>query len=234
VLAVAIAAVLTLSGCGSSETPTVASATAGTPSPSASSSAPGTPTEDASDEPGRTSSADAVVVEVEKYGLSFELPEGWITLDAKKALSGGGENPFLKDLADRLGTTPAQLVQSFSTYVQTFSVSGGGARHGFLSNVNSVGQDTDLNDEQIKLQLATIGAKPGAVQHATTDAGDVARVPYRLRSSGVTVDAVALAVHADGATVVITVSASTRKEAGRLADQVEASLRTIPGTGPNA
>jgi hypothetical protein len=237
--AVAAVALLTLSGCGSSAAPKDAAGSpsaspAGSPSTSPAASPSATAEDDPTEDRSETAGAGAQVVDVEKYGVSFELPKGWMTLDAKKALSGGGKNPFLKDLAGRLGTTPEQLVQSFSTYVQTFSVSDQGATHGFLSNVNSVGQEGDVNDEQIKLQLATLGAKPGELTHATTEAGDLTRVPYQLASNGVTVQAVALALHAEGATVVITVSASSTQEAGRLADQVQKSLRKIPGTGPNA
>jgi hypothetical protein len=232
-LAVTGVTALALAGCGTSTTPKAASASTPIPSPSASSSASSTATATPTEEPTETASAGAEVVKVKKYGISFELPKGWITLDAKKALEGGGTNPFLKDLADRLGASPEQLMQSFSTYVQTFSVSGEGAKHGFLANVNSVGQEGEVNDEQIKLQLATLGAKPGQLDHATTDAGDLTRVPYELKSHGLTIHVVALAVHPAGATVVVTVSASSTEDADALADQIQASLKKIPGTGPN-
>jgi hypothetical protein len=245
--AVASVAALALAGCGSSDDPTAgpASPTVSVPSPTVtftdgpsedpSSDASDDASSDPSDDPSSTasSSADAEVVKVRKFGISFELPKGWVTLDAKKVLKGGGRNPFLDEMARRFGVSPEQLIQSFSTAVQTFSVSGDGAQHGFLSNVNSVGEEGDLNDDQLKLQLVAVGAKPGAVDHASTDAGDVTRMPYDLTSkSGLTVRGVAVAVHTDAATVVITISAATAAESARLADQVQASLAKLPGGAP--
>lgn len=178
--------------------------------------------------------ADVEVIKVKKFGVSFELPKGWISLDAKQALKGKGKNPFLDDLAERLGMTGEQLTRLFATSVQTMSVSGNGASHGFLTNVNTIGQEGDLNDDQLKLQMATVGAKIGTVAHATADAGDVTRMSYDLTSKGVTIRGVAIAVHTEVATVLISVSSLSEAESGRIADQIQASLKTIPGTGPNA
>jgi len=175
------------------------------------------------------------VVKVAKYGISFELPKGWITIDAKKVLQGGGgKNPVLDDLARRLGTPRDQLVRAFSSMVQTMSVSDRGAMHGFLENVNSVGQDVEVNDDQLKLQLATVGAKAAGLEHATTDAGDLTRVAYALPTkAGITIHAVVLAVHTDTATVAVTVSAGTAARAAELADGIQSSLKRMPGSGPN-
>ena len=107
-----------------------------------------------------------------------------------------------------------------------------GAVHGFVDNVNTVGQEGDVNDDQVKLQLATIGAKPGELTHAATPAGDVTRVSYTLPTkTGPTIRAVALAVRTDAATVVVTVSASTAARADAIADQVQGSLQQLPGGG---
>jgi hypothetical protein len=190
------------------------------------------PTDDASDD---AASAGTQVVKVKKFGISFELPEEWISLDAKKVLDGGtGKNPFLEELADRLGVSEEQLVRAFSTSLQTMSVSGGGASHGFLTNVNSVGQEGDLNDEQLKLQLAAIGAKPGVPDHGSSEAGPVTLFPYDLASKSFTVRGLAVAVHTAVATVIITVSSASAEESARIGHQVQRSLKTIPGTGPNA
>jgi hypothetical protein len=218
-----VATALTLGGCGSKD---VRSATPSAPRTSPSTTA--TPTADAV-------TGDTQVVKVEKYGVSFELPKGWITLDAKKALAGSGKSPIWDELAGRMGTTRQQLVQMLSSSVQTFSVSDQGAHHGFLDNVNTVGQEEELNDEQIKLQLASLGAKPGTFEHTTGPAGDVTRVAYELPTkSGGTVRAVVVAVTVDGATVFVTVSSSTAASAARIADMVQASLAPIPGHAPNA
>jgi hypothetical protein len=235
-LLAALVAASTLAGCGSDRPAARASSsTSPSPSPSASTTDEPTdgPTDEATDE--APSTGDVQVIKVDKFGVSFELPKGWVTLNARKVLKSTGPNPVLDELADRLGTTRDQLVQQFSAYLQTMSVSDEGAIHGFLDNVNSVGQEGDVNDDQLKLQLATVGAKPGALDHETTDAGDVTVVHYSLSTkTGLTIRAVALAVHTGPATVVVTVSSSSDQRATKIADQVLASLGKIAGSGPNA
>jgi hypothetical protein len=230
VLTLVVAAAVGLAGCGS-DTP-AATSTPRSPSPSV--TATTGPTGESSATPGEAT-GDTQLVKVEKYGIAFELPKGWITLDAKKVLEdGGGTNPVLDELADRMGMTPEQLTKTFSSSVQTISVSDEGAKHGFLENVNTVGQDQVLNDETIKLQLATIGAKAATFEHVSTPAGDVTRVPYDLPTKiGLTIRGVAIVVYGDHATVVVTVSSSSAASAAKIADQVQASLEKIPGTGPN-
>lgn len=230
---------LTVGGCGSNHAPS-ATPTLPRTSPAATAAASPATETPPTESPTASATADTAtgrnqVVKVEKYGVAFELPKGWITLDAKKVLTGTGKNPILDELANRMGTTPEKLAQTFSAAVQTFSVTDEGAHDGFLDNVNTVGQDQVLNDDSIKLQLATVGAKPGTIVHASSAAGDVTRVPYVLPTkTGLTVQAVAVVVHTAKATVVVTVSSSTAAAAARIADQVEASLKPIPGNGPAA
>lgn len=233
-----LTAAVALGGCGrDAPSANLALHTPSTPAPMTTSSTP-TPT----DEPTQDASATATgpssgsqLVKVTKFGIAFELPRAWITLDAKKVLASGGKNPILDELARRMGTTPEQLAKTFSAAVQTFSVSGDGAHHGFLDNVNTVGQEGDVNDETLKFQLATVGAKPSSIEHATSAAGDVTRVTYDVPTKiGLTVHAVAVVVHADGATVVVTISSSATAAAARIADQVQRTLQPIPGRDPGA
>jgi hypothetical protein len=226
-----------LGGCGSDE-PTARTSVSPRATVSASESPTGSasPTESVSPtESESPAGAGGQVVEVDRYGISFEVPRGWITLDAKKVLEGGGgKNPFLDEMADRLSMTREQLMQSFTNLVQTMSVSDEGAHHGILDNINSVGQDGDLNDDQLKLQLATVGAKLGPPRHATTEAGDVTVISYALASrAGLTIRGVAVAVRTGDATVLISVTSSSNDRADHLAALVLGSLRKIPGSGPN-
>jgi hypothetical protein len=229
-LALVLVATSVLSGCGSDEPTARASA-----SPSSTVSASESPSESAGPaESASPASAGAQVVKVEKYGISYELPKGWITLNAKKVFKSGGNSPFLAELADRMGTTREQLLQMFASSVESLSVSDRGAQHGFLENVNTVGQEQVLNDDVIKLQLATIGAKPGTLEHASSPAGDVTRVPYDLPSkAGFTIRGIALIVYTDNATVIITVSSSSATSGAKIADQIQGSLKKIAGSGPN-
>jgi hypothetical protein len=243
-LAVSLLSALALTGCGVTGGRTTAPTPAtGTPSFSYLPTPTPTPTPEATDEPtavptghSTPSSPDAQVVEVTKYGISFELPKGWITLNARKVFrEGGARNPVIKELADKLGMSPDQLIRAFSSTLQTMSVTDEGAHDGFLDNVNSIGEAGEVNEDQFKLGLATVGAKPGAFEHATSPAGDVLRVPYTLESKSIgrVLHAVAVVVVGGGQTVTMTVSASSAARAAKIADQIQASLKKIPGGGSN-
>lgn len=229
VLTVLLTGGLALSGCGGSH----AATTAKTATSNASTSASASPSRSASPTGSATpSSKDAQVVAVEKYGISFEIPKGWITLNAKKVLD--GKNPGLKDLADRMGTDVDQLVRTLSSGMEVYAVSDEGARGGYLDNVNVIGQrGTDLNDDQIRLQFAAIGAKPGGFEHVTSGVGDVVRVPFTLPVAGQRAHGVSLIVFTDDSTVNITAGSHSAADADRIADQIQDSLATIAGSGPD-
>ena len=178
----------------------------------------------------RPSDPDAQVIKVTKYDISFELPRGWLTLNAKNVL--GGHNPIWQEFADRLGMSQDQLIAMFKNFVQTLSVSDAGAERGFVDNVTSGGEPNVRNDDQEKLGLAAAGAKIRHVEHATSEAGDVTRISYDLRVKSITVHGVALVVYTDDATVNITVSSGSSDRASALANQIQHSLESLgPGTG---
>lgn len=169
-------------------------------------------------------SRDAQVVEIDKYGIAFELPEGWMTLNAKNLMD--SSNPAFREFASRMGMTPKQFVRAMRSSVLTFSITDNGAVEGFVDNVNSVGAPlADLNDDQIKYELAAMGAKPKQIERVPTPVGEIARVPYTLTASGITVHGVGIYVDVGDAVTVITVSSHSPAKAERLGDQIEASLR---------
>ena len=214
---------LTLSACGGSAVKATSTPTAST------TSTPTTATPSPSSTPytGRTQ-----VVKVKKYGISFALPKGWITLDAKKILT--KDNPGIKALAKRMGTTPDQLNRTLAAGMEVYAVTDKGAVAGYLDNVNVTGQrGTDLNDDQIKLQFAALGAKLGTFRHTTSAAGDVTRVSFTLPIAGRQAYGVSVVVFTEDSTVNITAGAHSASIAGELADMIEGSLRTIPGNGPD-
>src|SRR5262245_56161600 len=98
VVALLLPTSLTLAGCGHGQT-RVSEAKEARPAASASSSVH--PVDDA------PSSPKAQVVKVDKCGVSFELPQGWITLNAKNLLD--SSNPVIKEVAGRMGMTPKHL-----------------------------------------------------------------------------------------------------------------------------
>lgn len=214
---------LALTSCGG----TPEKATTAPRTPAASTSATSSPSS-----PSRTTHGRTQVVKVKKYGISFELPKGWITLNARKVLT--GDNPGIKALAKRMGTSADQLNRTLAAGMEVYAVTDTGAVGGYLDNVNVTGQrGTELNDDQIKLQFAAIGAKLGTVQHATTPAGDITRVSFTLPIAGRTAYGVSVIVFTGDSTVNITAGAHSADVADDLADRIEGSLATIPGNGPD-
>jgi hypothetical protein len=214
---------LALTSCGGTPEKTALAPKA----PRASTSSTSSPSTPPSTKRGRTQ-----VVKVKKYGISFELPKGWITLNAKKVLT--RDNPGLKSLAKRMGTTTDQLNRTLAAGMEVYAVTDKGAVGGYLDNVNVTGQrGTELNDDQIKLQFAAIGAKLGTFQHTTTPAGDITRVSFTLPIAGRTAYGVSVIVFTDDSTVNITAGGHSADVADNLANRIEGSLTTIPGNGPD-
>ena len=156
--------------------------------------------------------------------ISYRVPKGWASLDGSKALS--PDNPILRSVAQRLNMTPRQVVlASFQQSVQAMAVTDQGAWNGILDNINSVGTTVpSLNDDQIKLQLATLGAKTRAVHHFTSPAGHGSRIAYEWTTNGLHFHGEVLAVDVGDSIVSITVTAHSAAAAPTLADQVQASI----------
>ncbi|MFL6062121.1 MAG: hypothetical protein ACJ72E_12880 [Marmoricola sp.] len=233
VSAVALVA-LTLSGCGSgsgtktAHDPVTTPVTTPTSTSTASGNASGGPT------PPVTSDGHAhpgfQLVSVKKYGISYEVPKGWISLSASGVLT--KDSPVVKLLSEKLGQSPDSIVQSMRTSLLAMSVSDHGAVAGFLENVNAAGSaETDVTDDLIRLQLARIGAKPTSVDHVDSPIGRIVRVPYGMSLGGHRFNGVMLGVASDDGYVTITISSHDAASAGSRADQVQRSLALLPGGG---
>lgn len=233
-LVVVVISAFALAGCGSDSSRSPDALYTGTPPTGTVMPTPTvseTPTDDATGE--GPSSPDAQVIKVPKYGLSFEIPKGWTTLNARKVLK--GDNPGLEALAKRMGLTGGQFAGMLAAGMEVFAVTDEGAVDGYLDNINVVGQrGTTINEDQIKLQFATIGAKPGTFEHATTPVGDVIRVPFTLPIKSFIAQGVSIIVYTGDSTVNITIGSHSADIADTVANQVQESLATIPGSGPDA
>jgi hypothetical protein len=160
---------------------------------------------------------------VTDYGLSYEVPKGWTSLDGSKALN--PQSPILRSIARRLNVTPARVLASFEKSVQAMAVTDQGARDGILDNINAVGTAaTSITDDQIKLQLATLGARPRTIHHFSSPAGDGRRVAYDWTTNGLHFHGEVLTVDVGDSIVSITVTAHSAATASTLADQVQASI----------
>jgi hypothetical protein len=231
-LAAVVISAFALAGCGSDSLRSPDALYTGTPpTGSVPPTVSATPTDDATDE--GPSSPDAQLIKVRKYGLSFEIPKGWTTLNARKVLK--GDNPGLDTMAKRMGMTGSQFAAMLAAGMEVFAVTDQGAVDGYLDNINVVGQrGTSINEDQIKLQFATIGATPGTFEHATTPAGDVIRVPFTLPIKSFIAQGVSIIVFTEDSTVNITIGSHSADIPDTVANQIQESLAQIPGSGPDA
>jgi hypothetical protein len=169
---------------------------------------------------------DEQLVRVVKYGVGFGLPKSWFTLDAQSVLE--RDNPVVKQVSKRMGTPRKQLVKNLSGSVQTLSITDEGADHGFIDNVDSVGVPRrSFTDDQIKQELAGIGAKTGPFRHLSSPAGDVTVVGYYWRANGKFIFGQLLAIDVGKAAVSITVSSSNPDRAYRIAQEVQQTLQRL-------
>jgi hypothetical protein len=218
------ATALATTACGGGSSSTTAAPTS--PSSSTTSAAPTDPSSSSVPASTPTLADDEQLIRVTAYGVGFALPKGWTTLDAGHVLR--ADNPALQSFAQRLGTSAQQVVSLLKSNVQTLSVSDEGAHDGFVDNVNSIGGTAaSINDDQIKLQLATIAAKVGPIVHARSAAGKVTRVPYHWTSNGRVIQAQLIIVDLGRQLVSITISSSSAAGAAEIGDQVQRSLQRL-------
>jgi hypothetical protein len=223
VASVLLVAALAVSACGGHASST--SADTGTPAPSTSATSSES-TQAGGSSHGADPATGGRLVRVAKYAISYRVPQGWISVDGKALLR--RDNPVLAQVANRLGLTVDQLITSIGNNIQAYSISDKGAVGGVLDTVNLIGVPTSgVTGDQIRVQLAGIGAKPGRSVSAHTPVGHVARVPYVWDTNGHRIYGVSMAVDLGTATAQITVSAHDAPSARSIADLVQGSLQKL-------
>jgi hypothetical protein len=169
---------------------------------------------------------DGTLVRIEKYGISYRVPKGWLSINGKSLLK--PDNPVLRQIAQRSGISVDQVISSISANMQAYAITDQGAVDGILDNVNDIGFPVGgLTDAQMKAQIAGTGATPGTLAHAHSPAGDLTRISYVWTTSGRTFYGVALAIDLGDATTSITVTSHAPDRARAIADLVQGSLQKI-------
>ena len=121
---------------------------------------------------------------VEASGFSFEVPKGWVELDAGELFEGAAGNDEIEKLADRLGISSDQLLATVGN-ADLFLFSNEGAHAGRVDNLNVIQVPAgQLNASQIELGLLAVGAEDLDVQHVSTAAGDAVRARYDITFAG--------------------------------------------------
>lgn len=181
---------------------------------------------DSTDELGASVRDTYQTVEVAKYGISYEIPESWELLTSDKILD--ADNPAVQQFAERLGQEPEQVAAMLNQSIDTMAVTDEGMDHGFVENVNSTGNPgMEFNDEQIKLQLISVGAKVNATSTVDTGVGEIIRIEYSSPFGDLNANGVFLGIDTGDDFMVITVTAYSAENAQSRADQIQESLALI-------
>jgi hypothetical protein len=165
---------------------------------------------------------------VDAAGISFDVPEDWKVVDAEDVAEGQGDNPVMAELGDRMGMTAEQL-QTMVGQFDLFVFDGGGAKKGFLDNINVIGQPGAQmpSESELEMQMLQIGADLGTIEQVDTGAGETTVVDYTLDiNQPVEVVGRSVNVVTDDGLVTISISTSDEKVADELADRVLATLET--------
>lgn len=221
--ALAAASALTLSACGgggedSGEEPSTSSAT------SEDSEGSG---EDTSDE-GNDEEADAGGdVTAEKSGVTFDVPEGWTTVNPSALLEEeGGQVPAeLEEMAKAQGTTGEQLLQNLAQSVDVMVI--GETSGGFADNVNVVASPQMPAESDVEAQLEQTGATVSGTEEVETSVGTALATDYTLSMGGKSVHGRMLAVPSDNGAAMITASTLSADESAKVATTIIESIETV-------
>lgn len=221
--ALAAASALTLSACGgggedSGEETSTSSAT------SEDSEGSG---EDTSDE-GNDEEADAGGdVTAEKSGVTFDVPEGWTTVNPSALLEEeGGQVPAeLEEMAKAQGTTGEQLLQNLAQSVDVMVI--GETSEGFADNVNVVASPQMPAESDVEAQLEQTGATVSGTEEVETSVGTALATDYTLSMGGKSVHGRMLAVPSDNGAAMITASTLSADESAKVATTIIESIETV-------
>jgi hypothetical protein len=163
---------------------------------------------------------------VEASGFTFEVPSGWIELDADEIADGVAGAPELAELAERSGLDPDRLVDMMKG-VDLALFDNEGAASGYVDNLNVLPTPGPApNESMLELGLLQMGAQDVASDRVLTSVGEVLTASYALSIGDRTIHGLAVLAEDDGTVAVITVSAHDAATARELAQLVCDSLES--------
>ncbi|WP_434966953.1 hypothetical protein [Janibacter indicus] len=222
--ALATAAVLALSACGSdSEQTDTSSSSASSESTSPEDSATSESTEASEDQSSddEAEGSDDGTATAKKSGVSFDVPDGWTAVDPAEVASSGEAPEALKEMAEAQGTTTDQLLEAMKN-MDLMLV--GETTNDFADNVNVLASPAMPTEADLKSQLEQISAKVEGTETVETDLGEALDTTYSLSAGGTTVQGRMLAVPTDSGAAMITVSASDAGTADEVATEILESV----------
>lgn len=229
--ALAAASALALTACGngddssegdsssSSETSSSSEETGSEPESETESEGEESETESEGDD---AASGDAVTAQ--KSGLTFELPDGWETIDPSELSKNSDDAPqSIKDMAESSGTSVDQLLQNLASTVDVMAL--GESKQGFASNVNVIPNPQPLTEAQLKSSYEQQGGTVTGTEEVETSAGAAPQVDYTMDGEGQTIHGTAIAVPTDDGASVITVSTLDEKETEEVISTIVESVK---------
>lgn len=213
-LAALAATTLALSACGggddgasdetSSDTSTTQSETKDSP-------------EDASDE----ESEDRVTAS--EAGVSFDLPDGWTSIDPNDVQDGSDEVPgAVEDLAESQGMDAATFLENIAQSVDIMLI--GETQGDFTDNVNIIPSPGTMDKATAKTSLAEGGATVESVEDMETDLGPGIDATYTMSTGGTEIHGRSLSFPTDDGVAIFTVSASSADTADEVATTIRDSI----------
>lgn len=164
------------------------------------------------------SSSDGSVT-ASKSGVSFEVPDGWTSVNPSDILNNSGDAPkALEDMAKAQGTDADTLLQNLSRSVDVMVI--GETRNNFADNINVVASPTAPTEADLKSQLEQIGATVKGTEKVDTPLGSSLDSTYTLPAGGVTVHGRMIAIPTDQGAALVTVSTSDAGTSDELAQAV--------------
>lgn len=222
-LCTSMIAALALTGCGTKDP----AALTADPASTASASVTAEPSHTDLPAPPRPKDTPAQTIELVDVGVTFDLPKAWITLYAGDVT--GPRQPLVKDAARRISRTPQQLIDFMRrSLISVMSVSNKGEAGSLTDYVSVLLLPVKINYHSIRKAMERRGGRTGELEHTSSPAGVVKRLPYELQINGVTAYGVDIAVHVREITTRILVHAHSEAAAAELADQIHGSLNLGP------
>lgn len=158
-------------------------------------------------------------------GVSFEKPEGWITLEADDLTQQAEGNSDVAEAARQMNLSPEELTQAMGQ-ASLFLIDPEGGNGTFADNINVLAPGgTKPPDSVIEQQFSQLGATVQDLRTEDSDLGEVTVVSYVLPVAAGKVQGVSLIMEPQGQTVNVTVSTTDRDTSTELADGILGSLQ---------
>lgn len=176
-----------------------------------------------SEEGDDAASGDAVTAS--KSQLTFELPDGWETVDPNELLKDTGNAPqSLKDQAEASGQSLDQLLKNLASTVDVMAM--GETKSGFTENINVIPQPQTMTESTLKTSYEQQGGKVTGSEEIDTSVGSAPAVTYTMSGgSGLSVRGAAVAIPTDEGSAIITVSTLDDKATEEILDTITESVK---------